>query len=172
MWPVNHGLYDFLKLHQILQRTFIRHDHALRAKLQTTWEQQHKWGLSIPRPDVLNYLGNDCCMYFEFVTFYTWSIVCVASVGLLLFLGGKTTSGPWMLGFVLFTGIWSSVVLGLWSQRQYALEQLWKPSQAQSTFLSLDAFDLYDGSSSTAAAAVARRSCLKWRRLLTSWARV
>jgi hypothetical protein len=144
---LRHGLVDFLTCHGMLVRTFLRHDHVLRERLQQKWSSNHRWGLSIPRPDALAYLGRDCTMYFEFVTFYTWSITGVAFLGLLLHLGGH--SGPWMLGFALFSGVWSSVVLCLWSQRQFGLEQLWRPNQAQRAFLSLAAFDLYSSKKNT-----------------------
>jgi hypothetical protein len=122
-----HGLVDFLTMHGILKRTFLRHNHDLRDKLNDKWNEghSHTFGLTIPRPDVLNYLGNDCTMYFEFVTFYTWSLTWVACLGLVLSLSNKTNS-QWMLGFTTFATIWSSVFLNSWKQRQYQLEKIWK----------------------------------------------
>ena len=119
-----HSLLDFAQRHQILVRYFVRHDHKLRDELNELWSSKHKFGLTIPRPNALNYFGPECTMYFEFVTFYTWALVLLAAVGAALVVFQKT-SGPWMLGFALFTGVWSSFCLALWSQRQFALEKMW-----------------------------------------------
>ena len=144
-----HGLLDFLQLHNILKRTFIRHNPKLREKLFQKWNQSttNRYGLTIPRPDVKHYLGNDSCMYFEFITFYTWSVMLLAMAGLLLVVFKKADNGLYMLGFTVFTVIWSSIALGLWKQRQHALEELWTPNQKpQQEFLTLDQVgEIYTG---------------------------
>ena len=139
------GLLDFLKHGKIVVREFLRHDRALRDQVQEAWNK--KWGVYMPRPEALHYLGPDCTMYCEFLTFYSRKLLILAVVGVIVAIftvvvpfannssNSSTSNGMVMLGFACFTSLWSSFSLALWSQRQYALEEVWGTATSYNNYM-------------------------------------
>ena len=110
------SLLDICLKKNILTRTFFRHDAGKRDQLHQMWgelwspihmsEQLSK--------EACSYMGPEISLYFEFLIFYTRSLVIPSIIGIVLFLFGNDQDPRWWICLSVLMALWSSLFLGYW----------------------------------------------------------
>eukprot|EP00475_Leptophrys_vorax_P017983 TRINITY_DN2456_c0_g1_i2.p1 TRINITY_DN2456_c0_g1~~TRINITY_DN2456_c0_g1_i2.p1 ORF type:complete len:707 (-),score=225.37 TRINITY_DN2456_c0_g1_i2:64-2184(-) len=118
-----------------LKACFPLHDENNREILLKKWSS---WKNVIRQPleDIRHYFGEDVALYFQFLEYYNRSLVIVAVLGLLFYVGGIAkldfehyykAKGMWFFAIVM--AVWGTLFIEFWKRIEATRRMIWGQSK-------------------------------------------